>query len=101
MGRADYYKHGSWNAICDVCGRKFKGDELLDRWDGLKVCRDDYEERHPQEFVRGVVDNPSPPFVRPWPPDTFVIFCTLEGRSTVSGYSIAGCWIAGLPYTGG
>ena len=38
MGRADYYKHGDANAICDRCGFKFKHSELTREWTGLLVC---------------------------------------------------------------
>jgi len=43
---------GSYNAICDVCGFKFKASELSKRWDGAMVDRACFETRHPQEFVR-------------------------------------------------
>jgi hypothetical protein len=38
------------NAICDVCGFKFKNFELKKRWDGFMVCKNDYEMRHPMDF---------------------------------------------------
>ena len=62
---ANQYIHGDWNAICDQCGRKFKASQLQKRWDGLMVCKEDYETRHPQEFVRAVEDNGKVPWVRP------------------------------------
>lgn len=74
MGRFDYYKSGDWNAECDVCGQKYKASKLKLRWDGLRVCPNDFEFRHPQDFVRGIRDNPSTSFSRPEPPDTFIPF---------------------------
>lgn len=59
------YMHGSWNVICDVCGFKFKSDDIKERWDGLQVCKDDWEIRHPLDFERGVADDPSVPYTRP------------------------------------
>ena len=56
---------GSYSAICDVCGLKYKASELMKRWDGAMVCKWDYETRHPQEFVRAKRDNPVLPFIRP------------------------------------
>ena len=100
MGRFDYYKHGDWNAICDVCGRKWKGSMLRERWDGLMVCPDDFEMRQPQEYVRGVVDNQNPPFNRPEATDSFAAFCSLEGQWSVAGYSVAGCWVSGRTISG-
>lgn len=56
---------GDWNAICDQCGRKYKASQLRKRWDGLMVCAEDYETRHPQEFVRGRKDSGHVPWTRP------------------------------------
>ena len=61
-----YYKHGDWNAECDICGFKFKASQLRKTWDELYVCQADYEVRHPQDFVRGVKDDPSVPWERPF-----------------------------------
>lgn len=72
MGQSDYYKSGSWNFICEVCGRKFKATQMKKRWDGAIVCREDWEPRHPQDFVKGVKDNPSVPLSRPEPSDQFI-----------------------------
>ena len=65
MGRADYYKDGDYNAICDECGKKFKFSKLKKRWDGLFVCERDWEPRHPQDYVKGIRDNMSVPISRP------------------------------------
>lgn len=51
-GRSDYLKLGDWNAICDVCGLKFKASEIRARWDGMMVCGTDFEERHPSDLFR-------------------------------------------------
>lgn len=59
------YIHGSWNIICDVCGFKFKQEDIKKRWDGLRVCADDWEIRHEQDFLRGVKDDPHVPYTRP------------------------------------
>ena len=56
---------GSYSAICDVCGLKYKAQDLLKRWDGLMVCKWDWESRHPQEFIRAIHDEIPLPFVRP------------------------------------
>ena len=52
MGSADYYKHGDRNAICDMCGFKYKLSQLRKRWDGLMVCLKDWEPQHPQSLIR-------------------------------------------------
>lgn len=56
---------GQWNAECDVCGFKFKSGDLKERWDGLYVCRDDWEERHPSDFFRARQEDQSTPWTRP------------------------------------
>ena len=42
------------------------------RWDGLMVCAKDFEERHPQDFVRGVRDNQAIVDGRSEPTDRFI-----------------------------
>jgi hypothetical protein len=42
--RKTYLKLGDWNGICDVCGEKYKASQLYLRWDGLRVCREDWEQ---------------------------------------------------------
>lgn len=97
-----YYKTGSANAICDVCGLKYKLDELRKRWDGVWVCDADYEERHPQEFIRSKPDTNKMVIVKPRPPLVFVTMqCTIQGRSGVVGLATAGCSLVGSPYNGG
>lgn len=63
---------GDWNAICDVCGWKFKASQLHKRWDGLMVCKADWEARHPQDFLRSIPDDQSVPWTRPEQEDQFV-----------------------------
>lgn len=58
MGRADYYKPGDFNRICDRCGFKRKASDTQEEWNGLIVCADGcFEHRQPQDFVRGCYDD--------------------------------------------
>ena len=66
------YVSGNWNVICDVCSKKIKASEAKQRWDGFIVCKDDYEQRQPLDFIRARQDKISVPFTRPVPTDTFV-----------------------------
>lgn len=43
---------GDWNAVCDICGFNFKASKLKENWKGQRVCKEDFEGRHPQQFVR-------------------------------------------------
>ena len=84
MGRADYWKPGDPNAICDVCGFKYKLSQLKRRWDGVMACPEDFELRQPQDFVRGVKDQRAIPDARPEVPDVFVTgFATIPVGATV------------------
>lgn len=72
MGRSDFYKDGDYNGICDRCGFKYKFSVLKHTWDGLYVCKKCFEIRQPQDFVKGVKDNPSVEVSRAETPDEFV-----------------------------
>ena len=67
-----YARKGDWNAICDLSGFKCKASETVLRWDGLRVLRRFSEERQPQDFVRGVKDDPTVPWNRSEQPDVFL-----------------------------
>lgn len=67
-----YFKAGCFNAICDVCGFKFKSDQLHKRWDGRMVCKEDFELRNPQDLIRLPKEDTSIPWSRPEPNDTFL-----------------------------
>lgn len=97
MDRGDlYYVPGSFNLICDVCSKKIKASESKLRWDGLRVCFADYEERQPQDFVRARQDKISIPFSRPRPPDVFVDVCSAWGVNCLSDIGEADCCAVGF-----
>lgn len=90
------YKAGQWNALCDVCGFKFKSSELKKRWDGLMVCHDDFEQDHPQKFLRVQEDRQSVPWARPRNEnDILVTVCYIYNQSGYAGLATAGCAKAG------
>lgn len=82
---------GNFNAICDVCGLKFKGSDLKKDWRGLMVCSKDYELRHPQDFLRVRADDPSIPWARPEGEDTFIYVCYIWGRAAYADLAEADC----------
>jgi hypothetical protein len=86
----NYLRLGSWNALCDVCGFKFKSEQLRKRWDGLMVCGEDFELRHMQDFVQTPIERIAPPWVRP-DGDIFLPACTPNGQSAVPGHIEPGC----------
>lgn len=66
------YVPGNFWRICEVCGFKYRASQTARRWDNLIVCDADFEERHPQDFVRGRKDNQTVPDARPEPVDAFL-----------------------------
>jgi hypothetical protein len=72
MSKGWNYSSGDWLIQCDVCSKKIKASEAKHRWDGFIVCSDDYENRHPQDFIRAKMDKISVPFTRPRSVDVFI-----------------------------
>ena len=116
-----FYKKGTYNAICDVCGFKFKADQMRERWDGNFVCKKDYESRHPMDFFNpnleehhpeitrprevagsetfinvNYIPNPPPIPSNPVPPPATAPICSIEDRSSKAGVGVAGCIVAGF-----
>lgn len=92
---------GNWKVTCDVCGFWFPSGEIKKRWDGLYVCKDDFEQRHPSTLYR-YHEHPSyPAFVRKDGTDTFIQACDIQTSSGYAGLGAAGCMQAGnssVPY---
>lgn len=59
------YIPGDFWRICDRCGFKVRASQTFKTWDNLIVCAADFEERHPQDFVRGRKDQQNVPDPRP------------------------------------
>jgi hypothetical protein len=68
----NYLKLGEWNAVCGVCGFKFKASQLRERWDGLRVCEHDFETRHPLDFIKAPRETVSVPWTSQEPTDSFI-----------------------------
>ena len=81
---------------CDRCACAVRAKDAKKTWDNLIVCPDDWEPRHPQDFVRGRSDDMAAKDpVRSEPADRFIDqIC--DTRSAVAGIAIAGCAIAGM-----
>lgn len=103
----NYFKSGEWNVYCMVCNRKIKASMALKRWDGLLVCPDDYENRHPMDFLRARQERISVPFTSDTSFNQFngpnypeYAACTQEGSSGVPSFAVAGCMRPNLGYPG-
>lgn len=64
---------GDYVCICDRCGEKDYASKMTMEWDGLWLHKIGcFEERQPQDFVRGVPDFQNVPIARPQPADYFI-----------------------------
>lgn len=70
-GPIDHFVEGDHNAVCYECGRKRKASQLKKHWKGYYVCPEHWESRHTQDYVRGVPETVTPPWVQPMPADHF------------------------------
>jgi len=92
----NYLDLGNYNAVCDSCGRKFKASTMQKRWDGLFVCKEDFEHRHPQLSLKVRGDKQTVPIPRPEPTlDTFINACNIVNSQGKAGISISGCAVSG------
>lgn len=82
-GSDDYLELGDWNAVCWVCGNKRKASNLKKHWQGYWVCPEHWEARHPQDFVKGITEKPTPPWVQPQPGNVYVLVSSPEDRTAI------------------
>lgn len=94
---------GNWKVTCHVCGFWYPSSEIRRRWDGLLVCGDDWETRHPQTLIKVHGETAVPDFVsKDASPDTFQGSCDIVSSSGYAGLGQAGCMQAGnntYPYS--
>ncbi len=93
-----YFKSGTWNVICMVCGREYKSDQILKRWDGLLVCKDDFETRHIADFIRPFSERSDVPFSNPEPEDSFIYVCYIEQSQGIADVGEADCARADITF---
>jgi hypothetical protein len=86
--RLDEYRHGDHNSISDRTGFKVKASELRPEWTGNYVESRHWEPRHPQDFVRGIRDNPAVDNPRPGPADTFGVSETTLDADELPGQTV-------------
>lgn len=94
------YRPGSHWAKCDQCDNIFRASELRETWDHFWVCDEDWEARHPQDFLRVrpeviTVEDP----VRPEDCTNLIDLHTITMQDACAGVAIAGCARAGFSDT--
>lgn len=66
------YVDGDVWVLCDRTGMKVRMSQTRKEWNGLRVRKESWEPRHPQDFVRGVPDDQRVADARPESADTFL-----------------------------
>ena len=61
------------------------------RWDGLLVCKEDYEPRHPQLSLKVHGDKQTVPIPRPEAADQFLEYCSIWTSSAYADLGTADC----------
>ena len=64
---------GHYLMTCDLSGHVGWDDEMVETWDGKWVLKEYFEERHPQDLVRGTHEDWTVPHSRPEPPESYLI----------------------------
>lgn len=65
-------KKGDWLFVCDKSGQEHYASDGRLEWNGLFVYKGYYEERQPQDFVKGVIDKQNVPITRPKTDPVFI-----------------------------
>jgi len=65
-----YVPGQNW-VICDLSGKKVLMRDTKKTWDGLRVCKDWWDPKHPQLSVRGIPDRQAVRDGRPRPADIY------------------------------
>lgn len=65
------FKHGQWKCECQRCGFDYHSSEIRLEWSGLRVCKDCWEPRQRQDFIKAKPDRQAPPWTAPQSPEVF------------------------------
>jgi len=90
MSGRDYFEPGAWNAVCSICGRKRKSNEMVKNWQGYYRCPEHNEPRQPQDFVSGVLDIQTVPWSQP-DSAIYTVFCSMNSQTAFPGRALPGC----------
>lgn len=64
----DKYEKGGFYRVDDRSGARVRARDTREEWNGAIVAAEDFEPRHPQDFVRSRPDRQNVPKPRPVPP---------------------------------
>ena len=82
----DFYKQGSHNVICDICGKKRKREQCKMTWDGFLACTVEncWYPKHPNDYPRKII-NDGYPVQDARPRATFASLPTIPYAQTGTG----------------
>lgn len=93
---ADDFREGDHWVISDRTGRRIRASEARKEWTGAIVGPDEYEPRHPQDFVRSLADTmradpqrPRPPALNVGPASTSLTAAAAAGATSLEVASTA------------
>jgi hypothetical protein len=72
MGTKLRFKPGSWYRVCDRTGMVYRAEHTQKQWNNIIVRNRSFEERQPQDFVRGRRDDQTVPEPRPRQTNVFL-----------------------------
>ena len=90
------WESGNHWVECERCGSIIRSADAMETWDGLTVCPDDWETRHPQDFVRSRHESIAVSDPQQSESEDVFVDQDCETRSGVAGFAVSGCAICGL-----
>lgn len=89
------YRKGSFLRICDRSGQTYDARDTRKEWNGLIVGKDEWEIRHPQDFVRGIKERIASPEPRPQIDPTATLSLSISDITASSGAVAGGVYTSG------
>lgn len=89
------YQKGEHLVVCDRSGRVYDSSNTRKEWNGLIVGKDEWEPRHPQEFVRGIRENIAVKQARPGGVKSIDLSTTIDDITPVSGSVTSSVYTSG------
>jgi hypothetical protein len=86
------YREGDHWTISDKTGRQIRASDSVKEWNGALVAKDEFEPRHPQDFVRSKgPDSLSVEDARPQPVDVFIgpLLTNVSGDTAAGSITLA------------
>lgn len=100
MGTKLHYKPGSFYRICDRTGFAYRAEGTRKQWNNIIVRDRSFEERQPQDFVRGRRDDQTVPEPRPRQTNVFLGVQTALAQNVTSGGGFSSGFSSGFQISG-